>query len=239
MAPYLKYGNYQHDQAEVALVISKDAIYSQSGVRSGWIERWDINGRLQPADESQTGVIAALAVLENAYSTDGFDLGLYLDTGELTQHFIDSSATVGGTRVTRLPSYPTGEGAEGAVYRTYAITVEAEIPDLVSDPLLHSQESISWQGTGGPDWGLLQTLTGPPQPQTFAQFTPVRMFQRGTAVGNLAYPLAADPIWPLNELQPARRIDRAVPRRNSNERIVSWAYTYLATEQLAGLPTER
>jgi len=239
MAPYLKYGSYQHDQGEVSLTISKDAIYSQSGIRSAWLERWEITGRLQPATESQAGVTAALASLEAGYSTDGYDLGLYLDTGALTQHFIDSSETNSGTRVTRLPSYPVGEGAEYNVYRQYSITVEAEIPDTAGDALLHSQESISWEGTGGPDWGFLQTLTGPPQPQTFAQATPVRMIQRGTAVGNGAYPLPSNPIWPQNELQPARRIDYALPRRNTRERVVTWSFVFLATNQLAGLPTER
>ena len=239
MAPYIKYGNYQHGQGECALAISKDAVYSESNVRRGWIERWEITGRLQPTDETQAGVTAALALLEAGYSTDGYDLGLYLDTGVLTQHFIDSSATVGGTRVTRLPSYPVGEGAEYNVYRNYSITVEAEIPDTSSSALLHSQESISWEGTGGPDWGFLLTLTGPPQPQTFAQATPVRMIQRGSAVGNGAYPLSSSPIWPQNELQTARRIDYAVPRRNSNERTISWSYTFQATQQLSGLPTVR
>ena len=239
MAPYIKYGSYQHGQGECALAISKDAIYSESNVRRGWIERWDLTGRLQPATETQAGVTAAIAALENGYSINGYDLGLYLDTGVLTQHFIDSSATVGGTRVTRPPSYPTGEGAEYNVYRNYSITVEAEIPDTSSSTLLHWREAISWQGTGGAEWGYLVPLTGPPLPQQFTQASLVRMTQQGYAVGNGGYPTAADPIWPQAEQVTQRRIMYELPGRNTNERQVNWSFSFLAPMQLAGLPTVR
>jgi hypothetical protein len=139
-------------------------------------------------------------------------------------------------RVIVPPSFPKGDGAEYATYRTYQVVLECVVPDTRSR-LIHYSESYEFSGTGGPDWGFMRPLEGELQAQMFTQKTEVRLVQSGTAVGNDYYPLPPGPVYPKNEHEPSRRIRRDLPSPGKRERITSWSYVFLGTFATGIAPT--
>lgn len=230
---YLKFGSYQHEANECAVVIARESVQSPDGVQSAIRERWSISGRLQK--DTQAELTTAIRALEAAYSTGNKDVGLHLSTGAATAHGVLNRQTVRGTRVTQPPSFPEGAGAEYSTFRNYTIGLEWEIPDPTTS-LLSWAESITFEGTGGPNWGFLIPLVGPPQQQMFSQASEVRAVQSGRAIGNGAYPTPPPPIWPAFELGPARRVAPSLPSFRSNEREISWSYTFLFPGAVGGYP---
>jgi hypothetical protein len=234
---YLKYGSYTHARNEAAVQIGKRVVFSPRGYRQAVRETWRIVGVLHAVD--QPGLTVAIAGLRAAYSANGLDLGLYLDDGATpTDHVLSSGATLGGTRVTAL-EYPVGAGAEYSTFRSYSITVEADVPDT-SNNLLDFSETVSFEGTGGPRIVFLDTLAGPPQPQIARQFTTYRARQQGRAVGFATYPPVPPPLWPAAELGDQRRLALRSPKRTAaslSEFAAEWTYVFESVAPLVGGPT--
>ena len=205
---YLQYGSYAHASGECSVVITREPIRPQETRRRGIMHRWEVSGMLVAADA--TAMTPLIQALEAAYAADKLDIGLYLPDGTATAHQLLSSQTVDGTRVTRQPSYQDGGGAQYSTHRTYSLTVEGEIPEAGAG-LLGWSESINYRGTGGPNWGYLDTLNSLPQQQTFQQFTTVTITQSGEAVSYGGYHVPPGPIWPANEHGPSRNINYARP----------------------------
>lgn len=239
----LKYGAYSHANNEASVIVRKTPKFNEGGFAVAMLERWEIAGFLQAAN--QTALTAAIDSLSAAYAIQGQDLALYLDDGATrTSHAIASAATIGGTRVVQAPSFPQGAGAEYSTFRSYAIAVEAEIPTVGPQTLLFFEESLVFSG-GGPRFVFLQTLNGFPQKQQVAQTTPHQAQQSGRAVGYGAYPFPPAPIWPAAEHRDRRRIDYKTPNRQGTtgaqvsfvEYEVSWAYAFEEATPLSGIPT--
>jgi hypothetical protein len=237
---YLKYGSYQHAANEASVVISKDTVFSEAGTARGLRERWNIQGRLQADD--QAALTAAIGALEAAYAVQAQDVGFYVDDGQPTSHRIESAATLGGVRVISPPSFPQGQGAEYSTFRTYSIVLEAEWLDTQAG-LLSWHESIRFSG-GGPQFGHLEPINGQPVKQLLKQATTYRAVQSGEAVGYLAYPVPALPIWPQAEHVNRREIHFDLPRRSGppghatyTQFKVRWSYVFEDAGPLLGLPT--
>lgn len=238
---YLKYGNYQHDVADAAVVIRRETVRNDQQQPVGLKEIWDIQGKLQA--DTQAELTTAITALKNAYLVQYRDIGLYLDDGTPTSHLILNRNTTSGVIVTAGPSFPEGSGAEYSTFRTYSITVEAELKATDLPDLLTWQEVLSFQG-GGPRKLFLQPLTGPPQEQIVAQQTPFRATQTGSAVGRLRYPNPANPLWPAAEHRDQRQVTRRGPKQSltpgrplSYEFTVEWSYQFESVAPLTGNPT--
>ncbi|MGQ0637324.1 MAG: hypothetical protein ACT4QC_22175 [Planctomycetaceae bacterium] len=233
---FFRYGSYTHDQNECAIAIGKRAIFSPRGIRQALRETWHVTGIKHAA--SQAELTAALAAMRAAYSVNGLDAGLYLDDGAtLTDHALFSSATLGGVRVVAL-DFPEGAGAEYSTFRTYRLTLEADFPDTAVN-LLEYDESLSFEGTGGPRRVFLDVLEGLPQEQIGTQRTTYRAVQEGRAVGYAAYPTPPPPVWPGAELFDRRRIVLRVPERRGNQFArftVEWHYAFESIVPLTGTP---
>jgi hypothetical protein len=234
---FLKYGTYTHARNEPAVQIGKRALFSPRGFRQTIRETWRIVGVLHAAD--QPGLTAAIAALRSAYNVNGQNLGLYLDDGTTpTDHVLVSGATLGGTRVTAL-DFPVGAGAEYSTFRSYSITVEADVPDTTNN-LLDFSETVSFEGTGGPRIVFLDTLAGLPQPQIARQCTTYRARQEGRAIGQTTYPPVPPPIWPGAELGDQRRLTLRSPKRTAaslTEFAAEWTYVFESVTPLSGGPT--
>jgi hypothetical protein len=210
---FIKYGSHSHDFDEIALVITKEAIYNEDKKRTHIRERWDLQGMLIGTTAELSTKIAAL---EDAYAAN----------------------QIGGNRVVQPPSFPNGTGAEYATMRTFSIAVEG-LRAAGSSTLLHWAESIEWRGTGGPAWVYHVPLYTPIQAQQLSVASVVTITQAGEAVGENIYPTPPSPIWPSQELGTARSIRRERPAMNDTTRRVQWSYTFLAPSALPGYPSSR
>lgn len=236
----LAYGGYRHALAEASITIERQGNLSPAGLMLGWRERWRIDGRLQAANPA--ALTAAITSLENAYKTPNQDLVLYLPDGTATAHQLRNRPTMGGVRVTQPPSYPLAQGAEYSNYRSYTIEVTADVlAPATGASLLIWDEALTFSG-GGPRWAYLPTLLGPPVRQQLQAATAYRVTQTGRAVGLLAYPTPAEPLWPDAWHRDQGGVTRRLPERVGTQDVryaVDWTYHFESTAQLSGGPTPR
>jgi hypothetical protein len=236
---YLQYGNYRHASYEGAVMVEKLPIIV-AGMPVGHTERWHVQGMLTAADMAT--VVAGMAALEASYSVNGRSIGLYSADGA-TVRLLNSSQCAGGTRVTMRPAAPIAGGAELTTYAHYNLIVEGDIYDS-NVTLLSFFESLSFQGTCGPDIVFLPTLNGLPQVQMARQRTTCKAVQTGGAVGRLSYPSFPPPMWGSpNEQESLRQIRFDPPRRvgrygnhQYTEYPISWTYYFESNEPLMGYP---
>ena len=238
---YLKYGNYRHDDNECTVSIRRDAVKSECEVVYQIRERWEIAGRLQVIDQgaaaaNQAALTAKINVLKAAYAVHNRDIGFYDDAGKITSHSILSAVTLGGVKVMQPPSFPEGSGAEYTTFRNYSLAVEAIFPVGAMGTLLSWAEMVRMWG-GGPEYGFLPCLTGPPQKQLLRQATTYKAMQVGMAVGRLIYPVPPGPLWSSDEHIHVREKILEVPPDSSGQRIVRWQYQFESIGPMQGYPT--
>ena len=192
---YLKYGDYTHGFGETAIAISAEAILDQNGLSFERRERWDVGGELQAA--SQADLTTAILALQAAYSSHGKDLRLLLADGSTdSAHKLLTAQCVGGTMVRVPPSFPQGTHGQYSTFRSYNLAVEGIVRFGVPQSLRQWDETIEFQGTGGPRMVVHEIRNGPPIVEIVSQATPIAAVQSGTAVGYDGYPAFPAPIWP-------------------------------------------
>ena len=235
---YAKYGSHQHANGEIILSsFSKTAKKDKRGQHSTTLVQVQLEGVLVAT--SQSTLTTAILALESAYGTNGKDWGLYQDDGTKSAHWIDSSKSLSGTFVS-LIVYPEGGGAEYALYRKYNITVEAEF--LEGSGLISFQETLSFNGNGGPRFVILETAGGVPVKQIVNQRTKVRATQSGSAFHMLAYPTAPSVLWPFayrSDLSSSRRVGPTLDGNRYTNFGTQWNYQFEHTGSLVGSPNFR
>ena len=180
-------------------------------------------------------ITAALSELEFSYQTGNGGLltsiGLYDDNGNVTSHVINDDADCfGGIRVTAL-HYPKGDATEFVNGRSYQLSVEADFIDRSGGELVEFEETLRYQGTGGPRKANLETLTGPVVRQIVNKRTIRTITQIGRAVGLTAYPVAfiSRPIQPNDEHLDRRELIYGQPDWKGLRKTmwpVSWSYQF-------------
>jgi len=234
---YLAYGTYSHSQGETAIQITRTPEYNEAAQAWAYRERWDVQGLLTNNSGSLADMQTAIAALEAAYASDGYDLVLHLPDGTATNHAMRTAGAIGGTRIVQPVSYPEGSGPEGVTYRSYSLAVEGLFLTGVGT-LLSWVESISFSG-GGPVYGHIETLKGLPVKQKLRSASVYRAIQQGEAVGISAYPSVPAAIWPTAQVRTGG-IRRQSPRRQGSSYIefpVSWNYEFESAYPLVGNPT--
>lgn len=233
---YLKYGSFQHVSGEASVKVAKQAIFTDRGTPRGVKERWSIDGRVYGT--SQSDLTTKIAAIQSAYSTNNLALGFYQDDNSLTHLYLDPSAALGGIRVMDL-NFPEGGGkGEYANVRHYSIVVEADFPDA-NDGLVMYQETLSFQGTGGPRHVWIETLDGPPVKQTVCDQTLCYATQQGHAVGKYSRPFPAPPLWPFYEDEPQRNISDSGGQMHGGffeDFGIQWSYRFTSDTPLFGSP---
>ena len=204
---YFQYGAYQHPPGEVNLtrmeIIPR---FNNRGQRFAALNRLHIVGEIQ--EIGQKDLSAKIAVLINAYVSNGFSAGWYESDGTPTRHFLDQNQAnnMSGVRVFRR-EWPRGAGDEYATVRTFYIVLEALFYEPQSE-LMEFNEEIRAIGTGGPLWESIISTTGPVTSQILAQQTPQRLIQTGYVIGGAGYHVAVpSPLFPAWEHGP-RRLQR-------------------------------
>ena len=230
----LTYGSYQFPASGVTIAISRQAKLTDAGVRYGYTETWRCRGLLEGS--SQAALASAIAQLELATSVEFGDLLFFHNDGSLSAHGAISSGTFSGVRVVGPVSYPEGQGAEYATYRTFEVTFEFDVL-YGAVGIISWVESVSFAG-GGPRINFLETLNTLPVKQTLALAVPYMATQSGSAVGTLSYPRPPQPNWP-GALKVAPKITEKAPKRRGNgftEWQVDWAYEFESATPLSGFP---
>ena len=236
---FLKYGSYQHQDGEVDISVNKNAVMTARGTVEKVVEQWKITGILR--DTSSTGLSTKASALQTAYGTNNLDLCLYHSVGVASHLHLNPSEATGGIRVLSV-NFPKGaEKGEFANARHYEITVEAIYPNLV-DGLLQFQETITYNGTGGPRYAYIEILNGPPVRQTVCEQTLYRITQSGHAIGLFSYPTIPSPLWPYYEDQTARQTSRSGGQLQGTFYSgygVQWSYQFVSDVPLYNNPTVR
>ena len=234
---YFAYGNYVHAGGEVTVSVTKSPLRSEIGTYTGFTQQMTISGVLQAnsADE----LTAALLLLEAAYSSDGYDAGLYADNGTPTAHVMLSALAQGGNRIVSL-TYPKTDGPQYTTFRNYEIVIEARYLTGNRNQIVGWNETLTFTGTGGPRFIMQQPLVGYPQKWQVAARTPYLCTQSGMCLMLLDYPAPATPIFPADEHLDRRRIDVIHPQiingtlQNYGR---SWNYEFESISPLYANPT--
>jgi len=236
---YVKYGTFQHAANEANLVsMTQRLLYSNRGeVRT---TRKTLSIQAVLIASTQATIKTAIANVESAYGSNGGDFGLYHDDNTVSTHFLDSSASISGTRVVAV-NFQQGHGAEYATQRTVSVTVEADFANTAIS-LLSWQETLRFSGNAGLRFVFLPVLNGVPQKQIVNQRTTMNIVQAGSAVGHLSYPDYPSPIFPSAEHVDRR--DRTVgpPRWNGNSFTdwpISWVHHFESAQAESGTPNRR
>jgi hypothetical protein len=236
----LAYGSYLHDLAECTVQIGREALTDQAGRHYGDRHRWTVSGFL--VADTQAALTTAIEALTRAYQKDFQPVQLQLPDGTVSAHHLPAVSKIGGTKVISGPSFNDGGRAEYTTFRTYEIVLEheAELPTTPRNLVIAWAETLSFAG-GGPRDLFLQPLNGVPQKQRVADATPWKVTQQGSAVGLLAYPVPAPPLWPAAEHRDQRVITNKHPKRvgsKFSEFEVTWGYQFESAAPLNGLPTQ-
>lgn len=247
----VQYNNHQHPPGTVEYSMRLEPILNEAEFPISQKYRFDLNGKLfstkPDAASAQADIAAQIVALRAAYVSGG-DLILVQDNGQPSPNSIFSSKTLGGVRVIKPPEFPKGDGAQYVTQLDFSVILEAEIPfSGAAGTLWAFEESLDFDGDGGPEIGALKPLRGPVIIQTLHQFTPVTMVQKGSATGYLSYwsQLYQPPLCPaLQNHGPGatrygKRGARAIGRGKDRAYKLFpswWQYTFISPIKIDGTP---
>jgi hypothetical protein len=233
---FLKYGDHSHAVGECDIAIAIETLETEGGTPYAHRHRWTVSGLLTGADADE--IDEKVIDLKTAYRENDRDLTILLPDGASasTQRLVTAGA-IGGVRVVST-SFPTMARAGYVTNYRYQIVLEAEIP--LDDPetaLRSFNETLTFSG-GGPRYGHLETLTGPPVKQLLRRQTIYRVEQSGQAVGLYARPTPPLPIWPAAQIESgARRLTSPKRRRNEyTDLAIDWSFRFESAGPLIGSP---
>ena len=213
--------------------------FSPRGRRWGITYRVHINGELLYS--TQADIHAAVGALIEAYAYDGRSWYLYLDDGTPTHHSLihGDADDLSGVRVIHR-EWPTGDGAEYATGRVYAIVLE-KTKRANESSIIEFEESVRYIGTGGPEYKMVKLPNGMSVQQLVSQYTPIQIIQRGTMVGLNTWPTVpayAPPLWPAYEDQQQRIVDYISPQYLGRQYVnyrVNWTYVFNMPSLVGGI----
>lgn len=246
----LRYGNYTHaaNECTVARTVRRVLNARQFSVRI--VRTWDVKGTLQ-ADDARD-LITKKNRLERAYWVPYQDLVLLLDDGTVHDSLRNAGSTTGV--VPQGPDFPTGEGAEGGTYLTYALSAEAAFEfepggQTVGGAPFEAQQAQQvleeWVETltetgGGPRYVVVDTVGGDPVRQLLNRKTKYRYTQVGQATGRYGFPTPPGPKWPEWENAAERSVTNSGPVREGIRLVkytTSWSYQFESTTSLSAPPS--
>lgn len=231
----LKIGSYACDANTSLIAMREDLQFNEADQPYSRKRSLDVQGYLSGA--SQSALVTAENALQVALRKTSPDVVFLTDSGGETGVSLKKAGSITGVRITNF-AFPRTTGPEYATERYFTFTAEAEYPLTGTTTLLMSfTETLSFSG-GGPLYTHLQAIYGPPQKQLLYEATTYQVTQSGQAVGYLAYPNPAPPIWP-QALKQAPRFSQTSPKRRGNgyqDFAVSWEYQFESASPLAGLP---
>lgn len=217
------------------LVYSVELVWNAGGQQQANRKHLHVEGFLLAS--GQNAISAADTALAVALGKPYQDLLFLADDGSQTDACLPNKGSITGVRIENL-KFPKTEGPEFATERTFSFDAWAEYPIAGTlRLLLNYHETLTFSG-GGPLYAHRLSLNGLPQKQLIYPSMPYRVIQAGEAVGYLAYPSPAFPIWPVALMKNPEIIPRSPKRMGQGyeEYPVSWHYEFESAYPLTGVP---
>lgn len=231
------YGSYEFTPGEAyPKLIEAVPVLSDRGIRWATDYRMTLEGSFCADPQTPltpTLVNTKIEALEQAFQHDYKDFGWMVRQGNAwapSRHYLrnDSPFNLSGNKVLRrswLYQTPT----EFANTRSYNVTVGARFRESYSS-IISMRETVAFYGTGGPDWVYRETWQTPPERDDLSLFTIVHVVQTGSKVTLDPFPLPNFPLFPNEERQRMRVIQRMSPSNHGSNLgrfthyAVSWTY---------------
>lgn len=245
---YIAWGSYQADEGSTFVATDLATSESPTGLPMEQTYTFTLRGTL--TGTSQSDMKTKILALEAAFRVRRQDLILYMDDGNASAVLLKNNGSTTGTFVRRGPYYPTTEGAENALFRTWEVVVSATypfgvLPDGTGTPsfppgyAMTFTESLSISG-GGALYVHKPNVLGPWQKQLVYPQTPFVAVQSGSATGYLDYPNVPPPVFPaaLKETRP--KVNLTGPQQKGlllTGHGVAWEYQFESVTPLVGVPT--
>lgn len=203
---------------------------------------------------SQTAVHDRYLQVVQAIRGDGYDVGFYLDNGNPSAIFLQSSTSTTGVMVTKFPQpEPDVAGADYATSLKGSLSVMAEYlpqqlgfiaPGGGAPAISDYEEELAIEGNGGPRVALQEYDVGDPTSYILCDKTYVFATQSGALSVLTETPTASyfpnPPLWPnllINESEATRQ--RVRRRGKAWELTLNWNYRFQSVGPLFGTPTLR
>lgn len=206
--------------------------------------------------DGQAALNLRFGQIQNAIIHDGYDVGMYLDSGQPSRIFIRSAETSTGTRITKYP-FPDPEipGADYATSLKGSCSFSAEYlpPQFLGGgegggdnaTLTSYRESVTVTGNGGPRTVVQEYDRGLPERFVVADRTKVVATQEGSAVYEAdaanVYLDRTRPIWPnllINESESTRKETVQLDEKRWQSTI-AWNYQFESVGPLSANPNAR
>lgn len=250
----VKIGNYSFQANESGISIQKRGLVGDTGLVYAWEHTWRLSGRL--IRDTLSELEDAIRGLEDAcrrisVGLDQGDCAILFDDGNRTEHYIRYRDTLNGIRLTQPPSYPISEGAEYVTYRSFEMTIQAElgfaalgVGGVVNSEVVSWMETITIEG-GHPLIVDLVLINGPPVQQEVSPQVPWIGIQSGEAVGRTGYLTPPKPVFVGAAIQRDAKTQMTPAEQNAgafaqaSRYPTRWEYRVTSPSPLFGQPTPR
>lgn len=240
----VRYGQYRLPSGATEVSINADPVEGARGLPVEHVVTWTMQTRLKNPGGNPIAFTQQLLQLQNAFNRHGQDLVLETEAGVPSFHRLISSQCIGGTRVIKPPTFPTGRRAQLVTHRDIEIVVQGRVPTLFGySNYVSFQETITISG-GGRRWGCREVNFGPGVRQQLRTHSKCVATQSGTAVGHLARPPIPPPIWPqalVTEFPDTTDVTPKLTGAGGNGTYSdfsrSWSYSYEFPFRLTGTPS--
>lgn len=238
---FVKYGFFQHPINLVGITTNSDVQTNERNVGVAINHVVNIEGQLRNTSTNPKDLDSIIRSMEQAYSSPGYDFGLFHDDGTETVHTWYSHNTIGGIRPMLL-SYPKYQGAEYVTFRSFQVRLEFKTPMFVTS-FLSFTETLSIEG-GGATFDVKPVNFGPGVRQKTRTHNPCRATQSGSATARFVHPEPPKPIWEFALAESVPKITRETrpvgSQRYGNlvleECVTNWQYDYVWPTRLDGEP---
>ncbi len=195
---------------------------------------------------TSAGMTAAIEAMLAGISGDYVDVEIRDDDGAPTPFRLLNGDSIDGVKLITPPSFPDVNTIYSLMVPfTVAWQADFSVDDVTNGTgipnVLEFNESLSFQGNGGPLKGITLTPRGEPIEVTLAERTPFFATQSGSITMRGPVSRIPNPLWPDKLINPGYSKSESSPNvRNGvvESYSASWNYQFQSITPLSGKPTQ-
>lgn len=202
--------------------------------------------------EGQAAISTRFAQLEGFIRFDGRDVGFYQDNGSPSRIFIRNAESTSGVYITQYPSVTPEDGADYATHLKGTCGFAAEYAPTGffggsggggRQQLSSYDETLSFQGNGGPRVGWAESDTQRARAYVLADYTKCMATQTGRAswvVDTPTWPSPNNPLWPRHLVNEADGVQKTLRQSGGQfECTTTWNYSFEGSAPFFGTSRTR